>query len=206
MALVRCRGGENELAANAPAVNEPLAPQAKGAGEPEHKAVVPEFTHITLLTGHECIQRAERVEPLATQFILRLIEDAQLTGWTELALEGKKYPVHMTIEGSNMTCRLCLPCFAVENPRTAVLIAVALDAVKGQSCWQAIHAAAGGLTKTTANQPPSRPWIAAMPMVDALTAGGGLGWHVLDYFKMMQWAGDFERCFGFGFALWMAGK
>ncbi|UUZ77380.1 hypothetical protein LP414_09230 [Polaromonas sp. P1(28)-13] len=141
-----------------------------------------EFTHITLLTGHECIQRAERVEPLATQLILRLIEDAQLTGWTELALEGKKYPVHMTIEGSNLTCRLCLPGRAENKARTAVLIAVALDAVTGESCWRAVHDAAGGMAKTSAGRPPSRPWIAAMPMADALMAGGGQGGQVLDYF------------------------
>lgn len=201
MALVRCRGGEN-----APAANEPSMSEAKRAVEPEQPAPVQEFTHITLLTGHECRQRAEDVDPQESQFIVGLIEDSQLNGWTELELEGRKYPVHMAIEGSNLTCRLCLPCFAVEHPRTAVLIAVALDAVKGQGCWRAMHVAAGGLTTTNASQPPSDPWIAAMPMADAFIVDCAQGGRVLDYLSMMQWAGDFERCLAFGFAYWMASR
>lgn len=198
MAVVRCRGGEDE-----PAANEPMMREATGEYEPEQRAVVREFAHFTLLTGHQCIQRSEMVEPPAREFIRRLIEDALLTGWTELVLDGKKYPVHMTIEGSNLTCRLCLPCHALNKARTAVLIAVALDAVKGQSCWRAIHAAAGGLTTTNASQPPSQPWIAAMPMVDALVVDGVQGRAVLD---MMQWVGDFEHCLAVGFAFWMVSK
>lgn len=201
MAMVRCLGGDDE-----PAAKKLVTPEATRANEPERRAEIKEFTHITLLTGHECIQRAEMVEPHAREFILRLIKDAQLTGWTELVFDGKKYPVHMTIEGSNLTCRLCLPCLAPNQATTAVLIAVALDSAAGESCWRAVHDASGGMAKTSAGRPPSRPWIAAMPMVDAVMAGSGLSGQVLDYFELMQWAGDFERCLAFGFALWTSSK
>jgi hypothetical protein len=201
LAIVRCTGGGNE-----PAANEPSMSDAKGMGEPVSEALVQEFIHITLLTGHECRQRAEEVDPQESQFIIGLIEDSQLNGWTELELEGRKYPVHMAIEGSNLTCRLCLPCFAVEHPLTAVLIAVALDAVKGQDCWRAMHVAVSELTTTDASQPPSDPWIAAMPMADALIVDCAQGGRVSDYLSMMQWAGDFERSLAFGFAHWRASR
>ncbi|OOG53131.1 hypothetical protein B0E49_11680 [Polaromonas sp. C04] len=180
--------------------------EVKGADDVGQRAAVQAFEHISRLSGHTSSQRADSVTPGARELSRHLIADAQATGWSELRLQGTRYPVHPKIEGSNLTCRLYLPCRIGERAKTAILIAVALDAVKGQSCWTDVHAAVGALTTaTSANRPPSQPWIAAMPMFDEFLPGIQER-RFAELLKMMRWAGGFERCLGFGFADWFVGN
>lgn len=189
-ASLRCRGGENEPCDIGSVASEPST-CVSVSGD------VVEFTHVTLNTGHRCLQHASSVCDASNSVVKRLIRESSKTGWADLELEAVKYPVHIVIDGSNLTCRLCLQ---LENgPVSVVVIGVALDPVAGKELWRAIHASTSLPLATRPDLPPHKPWIAAFLTADELQRSKTPR-QSFQLLEMLGWAGDFERCLAFGFA------
>lgn len=196
-AVVKSIGGRDDAAANDIIDKEKLQDKS-----PARYPVVEEFMHVTLNTGHQCLQTGSDINDIAKNHCLNLINDSKKTGWVNMDFDEKKYPLHIYISESNLLCKLCFPISRGERPEPVIVIAIALDAAKGKGLWNSLHNQSSIFDKSKPNQMPNRPWILA----EILPA---LIYKILAYEQnatIVTWAADFERVLAFSFSCYMNSK
>ena len=199
-AVVKSVGGRDDTAAND--INDKTKLQDNS---PAKYPLVEKFMHVTLNTGHQCVQTASDIKDIAKNFCLKLILDSEKTGWVDMSVDGEKYPINVDISDDILICKLCFPTNHVDTPQPAIMIVVALDAANGEETWKHLNKWGEILAEASQTKIPAMPcipWIAAilMPAISIDFLSGN------KYSSMLRWAGDFERTLAFSFSCYMNSK
>jgi len=175
---------------------------AKAGVEPAFVAPT-SFQHITLGTGHSCMQPREVVATAVAATLSQVIAEGLANGgWTDLKRFGDDCALHISVSGSALLAELYLPCKNPLATKPAIRIGVSAGPSAGADTWKHLRTHAPGVGPGVLSKPPAEPWIGVVVNLSPELVGFDIK-QLVAYAAMMQWAGDFERCLAWGFVTWL---
>jgi hypothetical protein len=161
------------------------------------------FEHITINTGHSCLQRREAVDAEVALRLSDLIARALANqGWTDLKPFGEDSRLHVSVAGSALLAHLYSPGAKPGLAEPLVRIAASTTGSDGAEFWTHVRSHAPCVGPGVLTRPPTTAWIAASFDVSGVFAEPNIQ-QVLAVVSTMQWVGDFERCLAWGFVSWL---
>jgi hypothetical protein len=161
------------------------------------------FEHITINTGHSCLQRREAVDAEVALGLSELIARALANqGWTDLKPFGEDSLLHVSVAGSALLAHLYSPGAKPGLAEPLVRIAASTTGADGADFWRHVRSHAPCVAPSVPKHPPATAWIAASFDVTAAFANPSIQ-QLPALLSTMEWVGDFERCLAWGFVSWL---
>ena len=120
------------------------------------------FEHITVNTGHSCLQPREAVDAAVSLVLSRMLADALANqGWTDLKPFGKESALHISVAGQALLAHLHAPGHRSRHAKPLVRIGISTTGAEGNDIWTHVRLHAGCVAPSVPANPPAAPWIAA---------------------------------------------